>query len=52
LVSDAAGTGAQLNGPLGLVSVTALLAIQLVVMQVATALARISSVRGWMALRS
>lgn len=39
LISDAPSVGAQPNGPLGLVSVTASLAIQLAVMLVATALA-------------
>jgi hypothetical protein len=50
LVLDAPTAGGQANGPLGLVSVTASVTLQLTVMVVATALAGVSSVRGWRAL--
>lgn len=50
LAIDVPGTGAKANGPLGLVSVTASLAIQVTVMLLATALASVSSLRGWRAL--
>jgi hypothetical protein len=52
LLSDAASAGAQPNGPLGLLSITASLAIQVSAMLVATALGCVSSLRGWRGLHS
>lgn len=51
LLSDAPGVGAEPNGPLGLLSVTASLAVQLGVMAAASALAARAALHGRVALR-